>query len=63
MSGYKRHHMEYKSETNGSPKTGKFEKERNGKDDGSVLSSENQGVRPVDAVSIVNRSPGSFAEI
>ena len=55
--------MEYKSETNGSPKTGKFEKERNGEDDGSVLSSENQGVRPVDAVSIVNRSPESFAEI
>ena len=63
MSGYNRHHLEFNSETNGSPKTRNIVKEGGDNDDGSVLSSETQGGQLVDISSRVNRSPRSFAEI
>ena len=54
MSGYKRHHMEFKSECHGSPRTGKFVSQ-GGDENGSVLSVD-------DGSQLTRRSPKSVTE-
>ena len=62
MSGYKRHHMELKSECNGSPSnTGKFAKQGGGEENGSMLSANEHGSMLVRVSSIINKSPKSIA--